>query len=72
MNHRDRLCEVAEKNGLPPLSGAQTPLDYISYALDLICVETGILDPRKVKKDRREVALRQKKERRSWLKRYLP
>ena len=43
MNHRDRLNEVAEKHNLPPLSGRLPPGDYCGYALDLVCIELGLL-----------------------------
>ena len=46
--HRERLNKVATKHGLPPLSGTMTPTEYLSYALDLMVVELGLMDPKEV------------------------
>ena len=55
MNHRERLNGVAIANGLPPLSGRLNPGDYCGYALDLVCIELGLLKPEDIMAERKRV-----------------
>lgn len=44
MGHREKFSAIAEKHGLPPLSGTMMLTGYLAYACDLMCLAQGILE----------------------------
>jgi hypothetical protein len=46
--HREKLTQIAEQHGMPPLVGSMTPLTYANYALDLMMLGVGLLKPEEV------------------------
>jgi hypothetical protein len=51
ISHLKKLNEVADRFGVKPLKESMSPTEYLSYALDLMCLELGIMNREDFKND---------------------